>query len=137
MGKYQRYSIAPRLPHELKPIWRGIGCILIVVVPLMAYGLTALLTQPIIATGLVPYQLLGYVQFPVWVFKYKISQTFAAFFGSFNHLWLSIIIFFVLVIILAGIISLTYTWLYQNIGPARYTPVDAPPSKHKAKRYTR
>jgi hypothetical protein len=103
----------------------------------MAYGLTALLTQPIIATGLVPYQLLGYVQFPVWVFKNKISQSIAAFFGSFNNLWLSIIIFFVLVIILAGIISLTYTWLYQNIGPARYTPVDAPPSKHKAKRYTR
>jgi hypothetical protein len=137
MGKYQRYSIAPRPPHELKPIWRGIGCILIVGVPLLAYGLTALLTQPIIATGLVPYQLLGYMQFPVWVFKYKISHTMAVFLGSFNHPWLSIIIFFVMVIILAGIISITYTWLYQNVGPARYTPVDAPPSKHKAKRYTR
>jgi hypothetical protein len=121
----------------MNPIWRGVGCILIVIVPLLAFWLMLVLAPPIIATGLVPYQLLGYIQFPAWALRNKITSGIAFFIGSLNHLWLSIIIFLVVLLILSAIISISYTALYQTFGPIRYTPVDAPPSKHKPKKYTR
>jgi hypothetical protein len=137
MGKYTRYPIRSKSKRQMSPIWRGVGCILIVIVPLMSFWLMLLLAPPIIATGLVPYQLLGYIQFPVWVLRNKMTSGIALFIGSFNHPWLSIIIFLVVLLILSAIISLSYTALYQTFGPVRYTPVDAPPSKHKPKKYTR
>lgn len=121
----------------MHPIWRGIGCILIILVPLMAYGLMLVTTQPIINTGLVPYQLLGIVNFPLGVYHNRILTGFANFIDSFNNMWVSIIVFFVMLLILTAIISITYTALYQTVGPKRYTPLDAPPSKHKGRKYTR
>ena len=137
MGKYTRYPILTKRKRQMSPIWRGVGCILIVIVPLMAFWLMLLLTPPIIATGLVPYQLLGYIHFPVWALRNKMTSGVALFIGSLNHLGLSIIIFLVVLLILSAIISISYTALYQTFGPVRYTAVDAPPSKHKPKKYTR
>jgi hypothetical protein len=137
MGKYTRYQLKSPVKKVMHPIWRGIGCILIIVIPLMAYGLMLITAPAIIKTGLVPYQLLGYLHFPVWVFRFHITSAIAVFIGSLKNLWFNIIVFFVMLLILAGITSSLYSALYQLVGPARYTSLDAPPSKHKAKRYTR
>jgi uncharacterized membrane protein YuzA (DUF378 family) len=137
MGKYAKYQRKAPVKRGLHPIWRGIGCILIIVVPLIAYGLMVLVVPSIIATGKVPYQLLGYVHFPIWVFKVRILADIAIFIGSINHLWLNIITFFVIVLILTGVASLLYAMFYSLVGPARYSALDAPPSKYKAKVYKR
>lgn len=137
MGKYQRYNQKTLVKPEIHPIWRGIGCVLIVLVPLMAYGLMLVTTQPIIDTGLVPYQLQGFVHFPLWVYHYQIITSIANFIASFNNMWVSIIVFFVMLLFLTAILSVTYTGLYQTVGPKRYTSLDAPPSKHKGRKYTR
>ena len=137
MGKYQRYHQKPRAKPEIHPIWRGIGCVLIVLVPLMSYGLMLVTTPPILDTGLVPYQLQGVVHFPLWFYHYRIISSFAIFIDGFNNMWVSMIVFFVMLLILTAIISITYTILYQTVGPKRYTPLDAPPSKHKGKKYNR
>jgi len=137
MGKYAKYHMKTPGKREMNPIWRGIGCLLIVIVPLISYGLMLVVTPAVIKTGLVPYQLQGYAHFPVWAFRYKMTSSIALFIGSFNNMWCSIIVFFVILLLLAGIISLIYTSLYQVVGPARYTPVDAPPTKYSGKRYKR
>jgi hypothetical protein len=137
MAKYAKYQ-RPLKPKKLmNPLWRGIGCILIVVVPLLAFGLTVLFVQPIIATGLVPNQLLGYVHFPEWVFRYPMLSDTSTFISSLKDLWLNLIIFFVMVLILTSVSSLLYTVVYSIVGPSPYTDVDAPPSKYKPKKYTR
>ena len=137
MGKYAKFQRKTPEKKGLNPIWRGIGCILIVIVPLLAYGLMVLFVPVIIATGKVPYQLLGFVQFPDWAYKVRIVADIAIFIGSIQNLWLNIITFFVIVLILTTVASLLYSWIYSVVGPARYTEMDAPPSKHKAKKYTR
>ncbi len=137
MGKYAKFQRKTPEKKGLNPIWRGIGCILIVVVPLLAYGLMILFAPVIIATGKVPYQLLGFVHFPDWAYKVRIVADIAIFIGSIQNLWLNIITFFVIVLILTTVASLLYSWIYSVVGPARYTEMDAPPSKHKAKKYTR
>ena len=137
MSKYVKYRIKPKPKKELNPIWRGIGCILIVVVPLMAFGLMLLVVPALIATGKVPYQLIGYVHFPLWAYRVMIVKNIALFIGSFKDLWLNIIIFWVMVLILTTVASLLYAWIYSLVGPARYTALDAPPPKHRGKNYKR
>lgn len=137
MGKYSKFQTKPTKKKVMNPIWRGIGCILIVIVPLMAYGLTILFAPKIIATGKVSHDLLGYVHFPLWVFRVMILGDIAYFIAHINNLWLNIITFLVMLLILTAIASLTYSFVYALIGPARYTATDAPPPKYKAKKYTR
>jgi hypothetical protein len=137
MQKYGRIQRKPHEKKELNPIWRGIGCILSVIVPLMSYGLMILSVPLIIATGKVPYQILGRVHFPDWVSKVPILGNTASFIGSIDNLWMNTITFFVMVLLLTALSSLVYSMVYAIFGPARYSSVDAPPPKVKVKKYTR
>jgi hypothetical protein len=137
MAKYSKFQFKTPVKRGMNPVWRGIGCILIVVVPLMAYGLTVLFAPKIAATGKVPHDLLGTIHFPSWVFRVGILGDIAYFIAHINNLWLNIITFFVMLLILTAIASLVYSFVYSLIGPARYTATDAPPPKYKAKKYTR
>jgi hypothetical protein len=137
MGKYSRFEFKKAGKKGMNPIWRGIGCLLIVIALLLAYGLTVIFVPSIIATGKIPYQLLGHVQFPDWAFKLKVTAEIAGFLSSFNNPWTNIITFFVILLLLTGVASLVYAIIQSVIGPPRYSDQDAPPSRHKAKKYTR
>jgi hypothetical protein len=137
MAKYAKFQKKAAKKRDMNPIWRGIGCILIVIVPLMAYGLTVLVAPTIVATGKVPRELLGYVQFPLWVFKVRILADITYFIAHINNLYMNIITFLVMVLILTAVASLVYSFIYATVGPERYTATDAPPPKYKAKKYTR
>jgi ABC-type Na+ efflux pump permease subunit len=137
MTAYNKFETGKSAKKAMNPIWRGIGCILIVLVPLISLGLTAILTPLLTTTGYVPRELMGHVIFPDWVSKVPILSAIAAFIASINNLWLSLIIFIVILVILTGISSLIYVSVLQVIGPPRYSETDAPPSKYKAKEYKR
>jgi hypothetical protein len=137
MSKYVKYRIKPKPKKELNPVWRGIGCILLVVVPLMAFGLMLLVVPALVASGKVPWQLTGYVRFPEWAYRVMIIREIALFIGSFKDLWVNIIIFWIIVLLLTTVASLLYAWIYSLVGPARYTALDAPPPKHRGKTYKR
>ncbi len=137
MGKYSRVATTSTRKKEINPIWRGIGCLLIIFVPLLSFGIMLVLVPSLIATGLIPYQLLGYVQFPEWIYQVPLLVNIAIFIGSINNLWLGIITFLVIVLILSGVSSLVYSMVYSLVGPERYSEFDAPPSRHKPKKYTR
>jgi hypothetical protein len=137
MAKYAQFKQRPTARRVMNPIWRGIGCILIVVVPLVAYWLMILTVPMIIATGKIPYQLLRPAHFPDWAYRAPVIAEMARFIGSISNLWLNLIAFFVIILLLTGVASLLYSMFYALVGPARYTEVDAPPAKYKGKKYTR
>jgi hypothetical protein len=134
---YNQFKYERKDKPQMNPLWRGFGCIVMVALPLITYGLTVLAIPPIVATGLVPLQLLGYVNFNDWVFKVRGLSDIAVFIRGINNLWLGLILFFIILILLTGIASLIYTAVLQVIGPPRYSEKDAPPSKYKAKPYKR
>jgi hypothetical protein len=137
MGKYSRFETRPPERKAMNPIWRGIGCILIVIVPVISYGLMVLSAPIVIASGKVPYGLLGHIQFPNWAYRTPFISLIATYIHNQSNLWLNMIVFFVWVLILTAISSLLYSFFYSLVGPARYTELDAPPSKYKARKYTR
>ena len=137
MGKYNKFQDDRKDKPQANPLWRGVGCIIMIGVPLITFGLTILAMPPLIATGLMPLQLMGQVKFPAWVFKAPGLSDAAMFIGSINNLWLGLLVFFVILLLLSGISSLIYVSVLQVVGPPRYSEKDAPPSRYKAKVYKR
>ena len=141
MGKYTTRSVqAPRKPRNtgVHPVMRGIGCIMIVVVPILAYGAAVLLVnyaigqnwplppdwigRPTIHPLLLKLQGLA----PVW--NFLLQQ---------NNLIANVVIAAAITILIGGIMSIIYGYLYSIFGPPRYGPQDAPPIRVKVKRYKR
>lgn len=121
----------------MNPIWRGIGCFIIVFALLASYIGSILAVPPLVATGYVPFELLGHIQFPDWVSKVPVINTLASLISGLNNLGLGIVVFIVILVLLTGIFSLIFVGILQASGPSRYSELDAPPSTHKAKRYKR
>lgn len=137
MGKYSKYQ-RKSLPRKgMNPIWRGIGCLLMLIVPAISYGIGYAFLQEAKRRNLVPPGLLGYFQFPDWVWGVPVLNSITRFLGGLQDVWAILIFFFVTLFILTGLVSLIYSMIYQFIGPARYTEFDAPPSKRKTKEYKR
>lgn len=137
MGYHTNYQRVSQKKPVINPIWRGIGCILIVVVPLITYALTVIFIPTVLATGMIPPELTRHVDFPLWVYRTPFLDVIATFIRGINNLWLGVIMFIVILLLLTGISSLIYVSVLQVIGPPRYTEMDAPPPKYKAKPYKR
>jgi hypothetical protein len=138
MGKYNKFQYDRKDKPQANPLWRGYGCIVMMALPLITFGLTVLSMAPLVATDLIPTQLLGYVNFPAWVFKAPGLSDIAIFIRGIDNLWLGVIVFFIILLLLIGFASLIYVSVLQVIGPPRYSEKDAPPPKgYKAKPYKR
>jgi len=137
MGRYSKIPVVRKEKPAPNPLWRGFGCIIMVALPLVTFGLTLLAMPLLIATGDVPYQLLGYINFSAWVFKVPGLSDVAIFLRGIDNLWLGLSVFFVILILLTGAFSFIYVAVMQFIGPPRYSEKDAPPPKYKAKPYKR
>ena len=140
MGKY---STSTRTPPRQKPqgpheIWRGIGCLMILIIPVisMAAGV-ATINYAIEQRWPIPYQLLGAPTLPGFFYK---SGGLLQIFGpltKIQNLYAFIATGVLYMILIGGVISVIYALMYRFIGPSRYGPTDAPPPKIKTKRYTR
>jgi hypothetical protein len=108
-----------------------------IIVPIISYFLSHVFLQAAKDRSLVPPELLGYFHFPDWIWGIPFLNTIAAFLASLKDVWATLIFFFVTLFILAGLISLVYSAIYQQIGPPRYSELDAIPSKRKTKEYKR
>lgn len=138
MGKYAKYARKPGpKPERPHPVWRGIGCLLMIIVPTMAYALASILVPVLKASGRLPYQLFMRLQFPDWVWRTVVLRDLAGLLSRVDNFWALVIFFFASLFLLAGLFSFAYTAVYQRIGPPRYAGFDVPPSRHKTKHYKR
>jgi amino acid permease len=125
MGKYEKYSMQSRAadsPWTIHPIWRGIGCVLIVLIPFLAYGGAVLLVQANQEQkwAPVPGQLSQAVEIP--------------YLGSFDNLFITLLVTVVLILVGYALITVIYTLLMSVLGPPRYGEMDAPPQRRSGKR---
>ncbi len=138
MGKYAKYQhkrmLKPERPH---PVWRGIGCLLMIIVPVMAYALASILVPVVKATGKLPPELFRPVRFPDWLLRVNLLGDLARFISSIQNFWALLSLFVLALIVLAGLFSFVYSLIYQRIGPPRYTVLDAPPPSRKTREYKR
>ena len=129
---------AVRQQQATPAIWRGIGCLLILAVPLISFILAAATVQ----FGMdhqwpLPYQLIGYPVMPNLLWKVPGFVPVLTFIQAQNNLYAVLTLTVVYVVALGTLISLIYAIIYRLVGPSRYGPLDVPPPSIKVKRYKR
>jgi len=123
MGRYDRYTKRPETKQEaLHPVWRGIGCFMIILMPVMSYAGAVELVKANYRNGWVrmPAEFSGNVTIP--------------YIGTINDLYAYLAIGIVFLVIGFGVLTMLYSVLYSAVGPPKYGPTDAPPPRRPKKR---
>jgi len=140
MGKYTSFRANQKRVErgQLHPVMRGIGCMLFAIVPLLSYGIAVLLVQYGARSGWpIPPDWLGTPSIhplllrlqgllPVYDFIYR--QT---------NLTANIIFAIAVAVVIFGVISILYGFIFKLVGPPQYGPTDEPPIRKKVKQYKR
>lgn len=110
-------------PWSIHPIWRGIGCLFMILLPIMSFVASYLLLRENFRQG--------------WVaMPENLLRSF--FIPSFGTVYLAdLALTLILMFLEFGILTVGYAFLYRLIGPSRYGPLDAPPSGRRRTRYKR
>ena len=141
MGKYSSYSRPKPRPRDLgvHPVMRGIGCIMIVLVPILAYGLAILLVIYGASRGWpIPSSWFGPPTIHPLLQNIQGLQMIIAFLQTQNNLEANLVFAIALTILIGGLMAIIYGYIYALFGPPRYGPQDAPPVRGvKIKRYKR
>jgi hypothetical protein len=143
MGKYsntytQRESSVkkPRQPHE---IWRGLGCLLMIIIPAISIAASSLTVDYLSSPGfrLIPRQLLGKPRLPDFVYRSDGLTTILKPLTGIEDLYAILAVGILYMILLSGVISVIYAAVYSAVGPSRYGPTDAPPPRIKVSKKSR
>ena len=140
MTKYSSLNqrSAPPKPKQTHPIWRGIGCLMILIVPAISFGLAEITTTIAYQQGWpLPSQLTGYPVMPSLLWNLQGLTPILAAIQGVNNLYLLLALTLVFIVVLGAIISFAYAIIYNFAGPPRHGPMDAPPPKVKLKKYNR
>jgi hypothetical protein len=117
---------------KINPVWRGIGCVLILIIPIMAWVGATMVLQSNIRLPL-PYEMTNIVVIPyshiteIDKIITQVNQYFQATRFVTGQLFLTVIFLFVGY----GVLAFFYSVLYKMAGPPRYGPFDVPPDSVK------
>jgi len=140
MGKYSSHARQAPRPKRgvVHPVMRGIGCLMIVIVPILAYGLSVLLVNYGASKGWpIPPDWRGVPTFHPLLWRLSGVAAILAFLQKQNNLIANVIFAIAITVVIGGVMSVLYGYIYTIFGPPRYGPTDAPPPRVKAKRYKR
>jgi len=125
MAKYRKYDRGPgvrKAPWEIHPIWRGIGCLLMIIIPIIAYAGAALLVKANFSQHWVPVPA-------------DLAQTvYLPIIGGVPNLYALLIVTAVLALFGYGLMTIIFSIFYGMVGPPRYGPLDAPPVRQGPRR---
>lgn len=117
MGKYDSsYSRDSKKPkREVHPIWRGVGCSLLILIPIISYSGARVLLEQNAKSGWfpIPGDLIARGTFPLV--------------GNYPMLYIEAILTVALMLVLYGLFTLIYFMFYSMFAPPRYSDTDAPP----------
>jgi hypothetical protein len=129
---------ARRQQQAISPVWRGVGCFLILIVPLGSYLLAAMTVSVAVSQNWpMPYQLMGYPVMPALLFKLPGLVPILTFIQAQQYLYATLLIAVIYIVAFGTLISFVWAIGAKYMGPPRYGPLDAPPVKVTAKRYKR
>jgi hypothetical protein len=116
MGKYYAQWRRPPRPERkwrVHPIWRGIGCLMLIIVPLISWAIADIFVKANKQGHWldVPPGVSGPAGYP--------------------DLFVTAMVAVIVAIMIFGFYTVIYTLIYRMTGPPTYGPLDAPPIKRK------
>ena len=124
MGKYDKFHQAPQVTRkfEIHPIWRGIGCLLLLIIPVISYAGAVLLVEANQANGWLP-------------ISGELARTIVVpGLGPVRYLLANLVVTVLLSLIGFGLITVLYMFAYRIMGPPQLGPLDAPPIRKTRRR---
>ncbi len=132
---------APKPKKEMPAGWRGIGCFLIVIFPVVSYfAAIELLNVDSIHSFFVRAMPGLFGAIPIHPLLKRITSLTPLWdwLRSINNLGVNLVFGAVITLILSGIVSVVYGIMYRAVAPSKYGPTDAPPQKRsKRQKYNR
>jgi hypothetical protein len=138
MTKYNKFQRPEFTRPPIHPVWRGIGLILALLIPVLSYMIAVELVRVGMEQGwpfVVP--LGGRLQLPADMYVLPGIAEIAYFLSNQPDMGAVLTYFVLIMITFFGMLSLGYALLYRLVGPPQYLPIDEPPPKASAKRYKR
>jgi hypothetical protein len=141
MGKHTSYQRQKERVqrNQVNPVMRGIGCILIVLIPILAYGSAVYLVNYGERSGWpIPLVWLGTPGIYPLLWKLGGLTVVLNYIQAQNNLVANLIFAIAIAIVIFGILAIIYGAIYRIFGPPQYGPTDVPPMRGvKVKRYKR
>ena len=117
---------------------RGIGCLMIVIVPIIAYGVSVILVNIGVSSGWpIPSNWLGTPTFHPLLWRLAGLAYILEFLQAQTNLTANLFFTLAITVVIGGIMSVIFGYIYKLFGPSQYGPLDAPPQRVKVKRYKR
>ena len=141
MGKYRSRQEAKETINRntVNPYVRGIGCLFMLIVPVFSWFVGSELAGNNCGMGILPYEWYNPTM-PAPSFVYQLSpmlQNVIAPIYNTAHLRATIVLGVVTLVIVGGIISIVYGYMYTILAPSKYGPTDVPAPRVKTKKYKR
>jgi len=139
MGKFTSYEKKmPTKSDKPHPIWNGIGCLGILIVPVMSYALSTLTVEYAVNNGIqIPPELTGYLSMPGFILNVPGLGALAAAIQGQYYLYAYLLLTVFFIVLIAGLLTLTYAFMYRASGRSRYSDLDAPMPSRRTKKYKR
>lgn len=140
MGKYSssaRRAEGPPRNRGVHPVMRGIGCLLMVIVPILSYGVAVLLVNYVAARWPMPQEWLGIPKIHPVLLSLRGLDPLWGFLQRQPNLVANLLFAFFIMILVGGVLSVVYGYIFSMFGPSRYGPQDVPPPRVKTKKYSR
>ncbi|MFN3491371.1 MAG: hypothetical protein ACK40V_04035 [Anaerolineales bacterium] len=141
MGKYQSLARKKAIKEKSRDVhvaWRGIGCIMMLIIPVISIAAAVLTIDYGLANKwTIPYQLLGFPRYPDWFYASNGLMTILSPITNTRHFYAYAVTSILYMILLGGMMSVLYAFMYRLVGPPQYGPLDVPPPKVKLKKYKR
>ena len=124
MGKYGKRQVPPpQRPWQVHPIWRGIGCLLVLIGPPLAFSAAHYLVEMNFEYGWLPVPGDFRQPFTIPFVDYILPHALA-----------SLLVAVILLLLGFAIIMIVYSTIYAILGPSRYGPLDSPPIRQPRRR---
>jgi hypothetical protein len=126
-------------PKELSPIWRGIGCMMILGIPVISIAAGVATVQLVLDNkwGIIPRQLLGHPRLPDIFYKSSGLMYIFNPLTKIKDFYADAVVSLIYILLISGIISVIYSAIYNIVGPSRYGPTDEPPIKTRRTKKSR
>lgn len=140
MGKYSTRTNERSGPDPRKTAgsyMRGIGCLMMVIVPVFAYAVGNYLTDQGFGVQFFPPEWYSPIAVTPALAQNVVFGLVAQFLADHPIYPAALVIALVVIVVVGGIISIVYGYMYTLLAPSRYGPTDVPPPRVKTKKYKR
>lgn len=139
MGKYRSSVKGQSAPSRnvVNPYMRGIGCFLILIVPIFSYVAGFELAKLRFGIQVLPVTWYGYMSFPPEVYNLRGLSVVAQYLSTIEFLPATLALAVSVAVAVGGILSIVFGYMYSIFAPSKHGPFDVPAPRVKTKKYKR